>query len=251
MQTTPVRRARARILATRALAGLLVASVTALSGPPLALAEPSPEPRAPQSVATELVVRALDLLGVNYRWGGNSPETGLDCSGLVRHVFSEAAGLVLPRRSEEISRAGTPIARSELRPGDLVFFNTLRRTFSHVGIYIGDGRFVHAPSSGGAVRVERISGPYWASRFNGGRRLIDPADGETQPGVHVAGFGALASSAAAAAATAGAATSAAVSAAGSALAATLQDDRPRALLPTVPRTGVARDAGPLSPHGAY
>jgi hypothetical protein len=251
MPTTPHLPARARKIATRALAGLLVASLTAFSAPPSALAEPSPEPRAPQSVATELVVRALDLLGVNYKWGGSSPESGLDCSGLVRHVFAEAAGLVLPRRSEEISRAGTPIARTELRPGDLVFFNTLRRTFSHVGIYIGDGRFVHAPSAGGAVRVERMSGPYWASRFNGGRRLIATEDGGDQPGVHAAGFSALATSAAAAAASATAATSAAVSAAGSALAATLQDDRARALLPAAPRSVAARDGRPLSPHGPY
>lgn len=125
---------------------------------------------------SELVLRALALLGVNYRFGGNSPDTGLDCSGLVRHVFQEAVGLVLPRRSEEISRSGDTIRRDQLRPGDLVFFNTLRRAFSHVGIYIGNGKFVHAPSNGGQVRVESLGGRYWQQRFNGARRLLAAAD---------------------------------------------------------------------------
>ncbi len=119
----------------------------------------------------ELVLRALSLLGVDYKFGGNTPETGLDCSGLVRHVFREAAGLVLPRRAEEISRAGEVIKRDQLLPGDLVFFNTLRRAFSHVGIYVGEGRFIHAPSTGGEVRVESLSAKYWQRRFNGARRV--------------------------------------------------------------------------------
>ncbi len=123
------------------------------------------------NLGAELVIRSLALLGVQYRLGGNSPETGLDCSGLVRHVFREALGLVLPRRSEEISRTGQAIAANELKPGDLVFFNTVRRAFSHVGIYIGNNQFVHAPSRGGQVRVENIDKQYWQTRFNGGRRL--------------------------------------------------------------------------------
>lgn len=124
----------------------------------------------------ELVLRALALLGVNYKWGGNSPDTGLDCSGLVRHVFQETIGLVLPRRAEEMSRAGDTIRREQLRPGDLVFFNTLRRAFSHVGIYIGDGKFVHAPANGGQVRVESLGGRYWQQRFDGARRMLATAD---------------------------------------------------------------------------
>ncbi len=141
-------------------------------------------------VAAELVMRALGLLGVDYKWGGNSPETGLDCSGLVKHVFQEAAGLALPRRAEEMSRAGEPVASGELKPGDLVFFNTLRRAFSHVGIYIGDGRFVHAPSSGGKVRVERLGQAYWAKRFNGARRLIAPGEGSVVAQISGASVGA-------------------------------------------------------------
>lgn len=158
--------------AARALAATLIAAALCATA---RASEPSPAQREP-GVATELVLRALTLLGVNYKFGGNSPDVGLDCSGLVRHVFSEAIGVVLPRRSEEISRNGAPVDQTELKPGDLVFFNTLRRAFSHVGIYIGNGQFVHAPSSGGSVRVESMAGSYWTQRFDGARRLLD-ADG--------------------------------------------------------------------------
>ena len=122
--------------------------------------------------AAEVVFRALSLLGVNYRFGGNSPTSGLDCSGLVMLVYSEVTGLILPRRSDEMSRVGGSIDKSELQPGDLVFFNTLRMPFSHVGIFIGNGQFVHSPSSGSTVRVENMNLSYWQSRFNGARRLI-------------------------------------------------------------------------------
>jgi hypothetical protein len=178
----------ARRPAVRALVAALVACAAAFAGPHSAIAE-TPPPRDAQGLADQLVSRAKDLLGVPYKWGGNAPETGLDCSGLVRHVFEDAAGLVLPRRAIEMSRTGAPVDRGELQPGDLVFFNTLRRAFSHVGIYIGNGRFVHAPSSGGKVRVELLSGRYWASRFNGGRRLIESGgEGEAGPAVASAGL---------------------------------------------------------------
>lgn len=121
--------------------------------------------------AQELVLRALSFVGVGYRRGGESPDTGFDCSGLVRHVYRESLGLVLPRTSREISRAGESIHRDQLQPGDLVFFNTRRRGFSHVGIYLGEHRFVHAPASGGEVRVEDMRQVYWTKRFNGARRI--------------------------------------------------------------------------------
>lgn len=127
----------------------------------------------PAQRASDLVVNALGLLGINYRRGGNSPQAGFDCSGMVRYVFQNALGLDLPRRAAEISRVGTRIDRNELKPGDLVFYNTLQKTFSHVGIYLGDNRFIHAPASGGAVRVEDMGQSYWASRFNGARRVAD------------------------------------------------------------------------------
>jgi hypothetical protein len=124
--------------------------------------------------ASELAMHAMGLIGIRYKYGGDTPESGLDCSGLVRLVFQEAWGLSLPRKSEEISRVGQRIDADELQPGDLVFFNTLRRSFSHVGIYLGDSKFVHAPSSGGQVRIESMDVNYWKKRFNGARRLSDP-----------------------------------------------------------------------------
>ena len=128
-------------------------------------------PELPElDVACE-VLRALSLVGVTYRRGGESPDTGFDCSGLVRHVFRESLGLSLPRTSRDISRIGETVRRDELQPGDLVFFNTLRRGFSHVGIYLGEHRFVHAPASGGEVRVEDMRQGYWTKRFNGARRI--------------------------------------------------------------------------------
>ncbi len=121
--------------------------------------------------ASDLVVGALGLLGIHYRRGGNSPESGFDCSGMVRYVFQNTMGLDLPRRAVEISLLGAKVDRSELKPGDLVFYNTLKKTFSHVGIYLGNNRFIHAPASGGAVRVEDMGQAYWAARFSGARRL--------------------------------------------------------------------------------
>ena len=129
--------------------------------------------------ATSLVGSAMNLLGVPYRRGGQSVEQGFDCSGFTRHVFESSLGLVLPRRSKE--QAGAPgwlkVERAELKPGDLVFFNTLRSTFSHVGIYVGDGKFIHAPRTGAKVRVEDMRAAYWNKRFNGARRAPPGAVG--------------------------------------------------------------------------
>ena len=127
----------------------------------------------PAGPRSDIVVQALSLLGTPYRYGGASPESGFDCSGLVRHVFASVLDRDLPRRSEEISTFGEPVTRAELQPGDLVFFNTLRRAFSHVAIYIGEGRFIHAPARNGRVRIEGLDDRYWATRFNGARRLVE------------------------------------------------------------------------------
>lgn len=123
--------------------------------------------------ASDLVLSAMNFIGVRYRRGGTSAESGFDCSGFTRYVFEHSVGLVLPRRADEQARAPGlfTIAKDELKPGDLVFFNTLRRTFSHVGIYIGDGKFIHSPRTGGEVRVEDMRMEYWAKRFNGARRV--------------------------------------------------------------------------------
>ncbi|RZI43357.1 peptidoglycan endopeptidase [Herbaspirillum sp. HC18] len=126
------------------------------------------------SHASELAFRAMNLVGVRYKYGGTAPENGLDCSGLVRYLFKEVWGTELPRTSEEISRVGERIDTKELQPGDLVFYNTLRRGFSHVGVYLGDNKFIHAPSRGGEVRVESMDLSYWKNRFNGARRINNP-----------------------------------------------------------------------------
>ena len=123
------------------------------------------------NTASELVVNAMGFLGVPYRRGGNTMETGFDCSGFVRAMYEQSIGLVLPRRAEQQAAATQDIDRSELKPGDLVFFNTLKRTFSHVGIYIGEGRFIHSPKPGAEVRVENMGMNYWAKRFDGARRV--------------------------------------------------------------------------------
>jgi len=121
--------------------------------------------------ASEMVIQAMGLLGVPYKRGGSSEEKGFDCSGFVRHMFEKSVGLVLPRRAEEQARVTEEINKSELKPGDLVFFNTMRRTFSHVGIYVGDGQFIHSPRAGHSVRVEDMRSAYWQKRFNGARRV--------------------------------------------------------------------------------
>jgi len=115
---------------------------------------------------------ALGLIGVDYVYGGETPEGGLDCSGLVRHVFQQVTGVTLPRTSKEQSRVGKPVARADLKPGDLVFFNTRRFAFSHVGIYLGDDRFIHAPSRGSEVEIAELNNSYWRKHFDGARRLV-------------------------------------------------------------------------------
>ena len=126
--------------------------------------------------ATGMVIQAMGLLGVPYRRGGNTESTGFDCSGFVRHLYERSVGRLLPRRAEEQARATQVIDKEELKPGDLVFFNTMRRAFSHVGIYVGDGQFIHSPRAGQSVRVEDMRSAYWQKRFNGARRV--PLDSE-------------------------------------------------------------------------
>ncbi len=123
------------------------------------------------SQAQEFALRALSFIGVRYKWGGDSPDSGFDCSGLIRYVYTQVTGQPLPYNAKEMSQVGDTIDRAELQPGDLVFFNTLRRPFSHVGIYLGDSRFVHAPSRGGHVEISDMKNRYWKSRYNGARRL--------------------------------------------------------------------------------
>ncbi|WP_432720370.1 C40 family peptidase [Jeongeupia wiesaeckerbachi] len=124
-----------------------------------------------QAAAQELLLQAMSLIGVRYSWGGNTPEEGLDCSGFIRYVFQNSLNITLPRTALSMSQTGRSIDKDELKPGDLVFFNTLGRAFSHVGIYLGDNRFIHSPRSGKSVEVSNIQQAYWQQRWNGARRI--------------------------------------------------------------------------------
>ena len=132
--------------------------------------------------ASEMVIVAMNFLGVPYRHGGSTAEGGFDCSGFTRHVFELGAGFALPRRADEQAKATglVKVQRTELQPGDLVFFNTMKRTFSHVGIYIGEGKFIHSPRAGAEIRVENMTVRYWNKRFTGARRaaasIVAPAE---------------------------------------------------------------------------
>jgi len=121
--------------------------------------------------ASDMLTQAMGLLGVPYKKGGTSVETGFDCSGFVRHLYEKSFGRLLPRRADEQAKATETIDRSELKPGDLVFFNTMKRAFSHVGVYVGDGKFIHAPRAGKSIRVDDMREAYWQKRFNGARRV--------------------------------------------------------------------------------
>jgi cell wall-associated NlpC family hydrolase len=157
--------------------GLLPTNPAHIAAQVTAEADSSPLVQQVRDTATEMVVSAMNFLGVRYKRGGNTAETGFDCSGFTRYVFENSLGLVLPRRSDQQAKNAGLLAvkKEELKPGDLVFFNTMRRAFSHVGIYVGEGKFIHAPRTGGQVRIEDMRASYWAKRFNGARRAELPA----------------------------------------------------------------------------
>jgi cell wall-associated NlpC family hydrolase len=164
------------LLATLCVAGLLVLpQARALDMPaeamPEAMLANAFDAKGASDRTQQVISRALGLVGIQYRAGGSSAETGFDCSGFVGYVFREVMGLVLPRTSYDMVKKGVPVAKDELRPGDLVFFHTMQHAFSHVGIYLGDHRFVHSPSTGKKVRVEDMRTSYWVTRYNGARRL--------------------------------------------------------------------------------
>ncbi len=165
----------------KVLVSLLLASallVGGISAPSAAESVRKPEEQQSfferyTNAAQDVILQGLKLVGVRYRWGGNDEDSGLDCSGFVRLVFKDSVGAALPRTAREMSEVGEKIDAGQLKPGDLVFFNTMRRTFSHVGIYLGDNHFLHAPRKGAEVRVESMESSYWMSRYNGARRIIE------------------------------------------------------------------------------
>lgn len=163
---------------TALLATLLIVLLSACATPPGKISRISSPDVSDSEAATALsssqvesIFQAMTLIGIPYRNGGASPDTGFDCSGLVRYVFRHSLGLNLPHNSEEIGRMGESLAPEQLQAGDLVFYNTQGKANSHVGIYLGDGRFIHAPSERGVVRIENMALPYWTKRYDGARRL--------------------------------------------------------------------------------
>ena len=146
---------------------LLAACVAVPSGPA------DPPLNAFSARGHEVTLFAMGLIDTGYRFGGKNPEAGLDCSGMVSYLYDKAAGMRLTGSAADIAQRGRPIQRSRLRPGDLVFFNTRNASFSHVGVYIGDDRFVHAPSANGRVRIEKMSTPYFSQRFEAARAYFD------------------------------------------------------------------------------
>ena len=168
---TPLRTALAAILAAVVVQVSAIAPARADEAP-AAPAQPSFLQRYTSNVQ-ELIIKGLEFVGVRYRRGGTDPETGMDCSGFVRLVFQESLGFTLPRTALAMASVGEHIEQNELKPGDLVFFNTMRRAFSHVGIYVGNNQFVHSPRPGGEVRVEDMRQGYWVKRYNGARRIIE------------------------------------------------------------------------------
>ncbi|WP_034292340.1 C40 family peptidase [Herbaspirillum sp. RV1423] len=162
-------------LAACCIAVLLTAcGVAPTRGPDMSTA-PATDVRSETATeqGSEVAIYALDMIGTGYRFGGKNPEAGFDCSGMVSYIFSRAAGLKLRGSAADMARQGRPVDKANLRPGDLVFFNTLNRPFSHVGIYIGDGRFVHAPSGNGKVHISRMDNPYFAPRFEMARAYFN------------------------------------------------------------------------------
>ncbi|MFA6313138.1 MAG: C40 family peptidase [Sterolibacterium sp.] len=138
-----------------------------------------PSSRQPQAVSaasekgSDIVLYALGLIDAGYRYGGKNPSAGVDCSGMVSHIYRQATGLRISGSAADIAKRGKPVDLAKIRPGDLVFFNTLNRPHSHVGIFIGDGRFVHAPNSQGKVRTDSLTQGWFASRLEEARTYFD------------------------------------------------------------------------------
>jgi cell wall-associated NlpC family hydrolase len=153
---------------------IAIALLAACSGPRTRTQLELLPPPAPRGIAqpNDILFRAIGLVGTPYRWGGNTPDSGFDCSGLIDYVFREIAGVSLPRMVQEIYAVDlASVAQERLQGGDLVFFHTFGDGASHIGIYVGQGRFVHAPNEGGTVRLDLLSNPYWSKHYFGARRV--------------------------------------------------------------------------------
>ena len=190
--TPPTNRSLPRAWFSAALLALGLAAVTPAQAtlPGKAIGNfrglsPTDVPTVP-TLRERVVEAGLDAIGTPYAWGGDDPD-GFDCSGLVTFVFKQVAGLEMPRRARDQRGRGKAVGTGQLQPGDLVFFGVKRRNVtSHVGIYIGDNQFVHAPTRGARVRVDRLNIPYWSKRFNGARRYLAPAGQPVPEALHMA-----------------------------------------------------------------
>ena len=159
------------LIATTLTVILLAACGSPAQRPVVASGTITPLPASEKG--NEVALYALGLIDTGYRFGGKNPEAGLDCSGMVSYIYNRAAGLRIAGSAADLARKGRPINRSDLRPGDLVFFNTRNAPFSHVGLYIGDERFIHAPSTNGRVRIDQLNARYYALRFEAARSYFD------------------------------------------------------------------------------
>lgn len=172
---------RNKALCLRAGALIVAALLAGCTTPPSAYkaaaltppAASNASPSAHNAKRNDLALYAMSLLDTRYAWGGRGPAVGFDCSGLVSHVYKEAAGMKLRGTSADLGRLSRPVDTAYLQPGDLVFFNTLGARHSHVGVYVGDGRFVHASNERTGVRIDHLSNRYYAKRFEGGHTLLD------------------------------------------------------------------------------
>ncbi len=163
---------RRRALLTQGMGLVLGAALTGCASPNRS-AKTAAQTRPDQPQRNDIALFAMGLLDTRYRWGGRGPATGFDCSGLVSHVFKEAAGLRVQGSSADLAQKARPVSSEQLLPGDLVFFNTLGTPHSHVGVYVGDGRFVHASNPRTGVRIDQLSNRYYAQRFEGAGSLLD------------------------------------------------------------------------------
>jgi cell wall-associated NlpC family hydrolase len=154
------------------LAAALLAACSVAPPQPQRLPPPGSVAVPEKHLGNEIVMFSFGLIDTGYRFGGRNPDSGLDCSGMVSYIYEQVAGLRLPHNAAQIARQTRPIERDALRPGDLVFFNTRNFSYSHVGIYIGDDRFVHAPNRNGRVRIDRLSANYYAERFDAARTVF-------------------------------------------------------------------------------
>jgi cell wall-associated NlpC family hydrolase len=173
-KTTSNNAALLQVVETSYAAAISSGNKSGLSGLPAVRHSPN------ASSVQKLLGEGFMYIGVPYRWGGSSPITGMDCSGLVQLVFRNAVGIDLPRTAHEQAGQGNRVSVRELKPGDLIFFNTIGQNISHVGIYVGNGKFLHAPATGKLVRIDKLYNKVWAQRYVTARRMINDAEGSTR-----------------------------------------------------------------------